>query len=437
MEWWIALLLIFGGLFLLMASGMHIAFCFMLVNIVWAFILWGGEVGLLQLGLSIYDSVTTFAILPLPLFVLMGEVMFHSGMGVCMLDVLDKWLGRLPGRLSLIAVGGGTLLSTLSGASMASTAVLGSVLVPEMEKRGYEKPMSLGPILGSGGLSIMIPPSGLAVLLAALGKISIGGLLIAIIIPGILMAILYASYILIRCQLQPSIAPIYEVEPTPLYIRIRDTAKFVLPLGLIVFLVTGVIFLGIATPSEAAATGTMGCFILAAIYGKLNWEVIKKSIGTTIHITVMLLIIIIGAIAFSQILAFSGATRGLLEIVESLSIAPLMIVASMQFVILILGCVMDPVAIMMITLPIFMPIIRALGFDPLWFGAVFLLNAEMAEVTPPFGLLLFVMKGVAPPDTTIGDIYKAGLPFLGCDAVVMALMLAFPAIVLWLPGIVR
>ncbi len=431
------LLVILGTLVFLMVTGMPVAFCFMLVNVLGAFLFWGGEVGLVQLTLSFFASGTTFALLPLPLFILMGEVMFHSGIAPRMINALDKWLGRLPGRLGLLAVGGGTLFATLSGASMASVAMLGSVLVPEMENRGYKKPISLGPILGSGGLAVMIPPSALAVLLGAIGEISIGKILIAIIIPGLLMSLFYVIYIIVRCQLQPSVAPAYEIIHTPLSDKLMGTVRYILPLGTIIFLVTGIIFLGVATPTEAAAAGTLGSFILAAAYRRLNWEVIKKALSGATYITGMMFMIIVGAKAFAQILAFTGVSNGLLEFTVGLSVSPLFTIIAIQIVVLFLGCFMDPVAIMMITLPIFVPVIHALGFDPVWFGVVMLLNLEMALITPPYGISLFVMKGVAPPDTTMGDIYKASLPFVGCNLIIMTLLISFPALVLWLPGVMR
>jgi tripartite ATP-independent transporter DctM subunit len=420
-----------------MATAMPVAICFMFINMVGMFVFFGGAAGLEQLIVSIYTSLTTFLLLPVALFILMGEVMFHSGIATLLIETVDKWLGRLPGRLGLLAVSAGTALSTLTGTSLASTAMLGSVLVPEMERQGYKKPMSLGPILGSGGLAMMIPPSALAVLCGAIGEISIGRILIAIIIPGLLMAGLYAAYIVIRCWLQPSIAPAYVVQPTPLSEKLVATVKHILPLGFIVFLVIGVIFLGVATPSEAAATGAIGTCILACAYGRLNLEVMKKTTASTLSITGMLFLIMAGARAFSQILSYSGASRGLSEIATGLSVAPIVIVIAMQLIILFLGGFMDVVAIMMITLPTFVPVILTLGFDPVWFAVIFLLNIEMAGTSPPFGLGLFVMKGVAPPDTTMGDIYRAALPFLGCDLIAMALIMAFPELALWLPRLMH
>ncbi len=420
----------------MMASGMPVAFCFLLVNIVGMFLFFGGAIGLRQLTLSISNSMTSFTLLPLPLFILMGEVIFQSGIAPDMIDALDKWMGRLTGRLSLLSVGAGTLFSTLTGTSMASVAMLGSTLVPEMERRGYKKPMSLGPILGSGGLAIMVPPSGLAVFIGAVGLISIGGILMAIIIPGLLMAALYGTYIILRCRLQPDLAPSYRVPSVPFSEKITAVAKHVLPVGIIVFLVVGVILLGVATPSQAAATGALGCFLLATAYGRLNWEMVKKSLGGTMQIAGMILLIIVGAKAFSQILARSGASSGFVEFILGLPLSPILILVAMQIVVLIMGAFVEQGSIIMVCLPLFMPVVYVLGFDPVWFAVIFLLNLEMATTTPPFGLCLFAMKGVAPPDTTMGDIYRAALPFLYCDAIAMALIIAFPSIALWLPSLI-
>jgi len=437
MDWPLLLFFVLGGLILLLCMGVPVAFAFTLVNILGAFLFWGGEVGLGQLILSIYDSVTKFTLLPIVMFIMMGEVMFHSGIGIRMIDALDKWIGRLPGRLGLMAVVAGALFSTMSGSSIGTTGMLGTVLVPEMEKKGYQKPMSVGPILGSGGLAIMIPPSGFGVILAVLANISLGDLLIGILIPGLTMALLYSGYIVIRCWLQPFLAPAYDLPPIPLSQKITLSLKYVLPLGSIIFLVLGLIFLGVATPSESAALGALGTFSLAAVYRRLNWDVIKKSVSGTVKISAMVLMIVTGSTAYSQIFAFTGISKGLVQFVLEFSPSPILVVVSMLFVTSILGTFMEVVSIMMITIPIFMPIINALGFDPVWFGAIILLTFEMAQTTPPFGVLLFVMKGVAPSDTTVGDCIRAAVPFLLLDLVVIVLMMMFPQITLWLPNIMR
>jgi tripartite ATP-independent transporter DctM subunit len=435
MEWWMTLILIFAGLMVLFLIGVPVAFSFLFVNIIGVYLFWGGEAGFSQLIRSIYRSVSTFALLPVPLFVLMGEIMFRSGIAPKMMDTLDKWLGRIPGRLSLLAIGGGTLFATLSGSAMAGCAMLGSVLVPEMEKRGYKKSMSIGPILGSGGLAIMIPPSALGVLLASLSRISVGGMLVAIILPGVLMAALYSGYVIMRALLQPELAPPYDVHPVPFGEKVVLTCKYVVPLGGIIFLVIGLMFLGIATPTESAALGALGCFVLVFIYKGWDWKAISSSISSTLKITVMMFMIMTGAMAFSQILAFTGASSGLVKLASSLNSPPIVIVIFMQIVLFFMGTFMEPLTIMMVTLPVYMPIIKSLGYDPLWFGAIMLLNMEMATTTPPFGLVLFVMKGVASEDTTMGDIYKAGLPFLACDAIAMALIMVFPSLALFLPSL--
>jgi tripartite ATP-independent transporter DctM subunit len=409
----------------------------MFINLIGMYIFFGGLAGLEHLITSIYTSLNSFILLPVPLFILMGEVMFHSGIAPVLIETLDKWLGRLPGRLSLLAVAVGTLFSTLTGTSLASVAMLGSVLVPEMEKKGYKKSMSLGPILGSGGLAMMIPPSALAVLCGAIAEISIVKILMAIIIPGLLMAAIYAAYIITRCAFQPSLAPSYKVTPVPLSEKIMTTVKYVVPQGLVVFLVIGVIFLGVATPSEAAATGSIGTLILAISYRRFNRDILMKSITGTLSVTGMLFLIIAGATAFSQILAFSGASAGLTEFATELPVPPIFIIIAMQVVILFLGGFMDVVSIMMITLPIFVPVIISLGFDPVWFAVIFLINIEMAGISPPFGMSLFVMKGVATADTTMMDIYRAAIPFLGLSLIAMALVMAFPFLALWMPALMR
>lgn len=435
MEWWLALLFIFGGLLVLMATKMPIVFCFMTINVIGMYIFLGGQAGLEQLTLSMFDSVTTFLLLPLPLFILMGEVMYYSGVAPLMIDAIDKWLGRLPGRLSLLGVAAGTVFATLTGAEMASAAMLGTMLIPEMEKRGYKKPMTVGPIMASGGLAIMIPPSGLAVLLGAIGEISIGKILIAIIVPGFIMAALYSTYIIGRSWLQPQLAPAYEIRSIPIQEKMFAAARYILPIGLVIFLVLGVILLGIATPTEAAATGAIGAFILAAAYRKLNWQMSKSAMFSALQVAAMILMILTGARAYGQVLAASGASRAILEFLIHLDVSAIFVLILMQAVVLVMGMFMDPVAIMMIALPIFMPVVEALGFDPVWFAVTVLLAIEIGTRSPPFGTILFVMKGVVPPNYNTKDIYLATTPFILLDLLVMALLIAIPQIALWLPGL--
>ena len=315
--------------------------------------------------------------------------------------------------------------------------MMGTLLIPEMKKRGYGKEMTIGPILGAGGLAMIIPPSSLAILLAAIAGISIGKLLIGGMIPGLIMAFLYAAYIVVRCWAQPSIAPAYDVERVLIRIKLRDTLYYVVPLGFIIFLVLVCIFLGWTTPTESAVLGAMGSIVLAACYRKLSIDILNKSVMSTIRLAAAILMILTGAITFGQILAFSGVTRELAAYISGLPLPPIMIVVCMQISLLFIGTFMDTGSMVMVTMPIFMPIIQALGIDPVWFGVVVLLNMEMSSVTPPIGMMLFVMKGVAPKGTTMADVYKAGLPFLVCDLIAMALIMVFPALVMWLPNMMR
>jgi tripartite ATP-independent transporter DctM subunit len=434
MEWWLILIIIFGGLLFLMMTGLPVAFCFLLICLAGTYLLWGGSSGIEQLILSLQNSVTSFILLPIPLFILMGDVMFHSGIAPKMISVLDQWLGRIPGRLSLLAVGSGTLLSVLTGTSMATVAILGSALVPEMDKKGYSREMSLGPILGSGGLAIMIPPSGLAVLVATLSEISVAKFLIAIIMPGLLLAVVCAGYIMVRCGFQPSLAPPYKVTQISLKNKLFDTVRYIFPIGIVIFLVIGVILLGLATPTEAAATGAIGCFILAAVYGKLNWPMVRNATRASLNSTGMMFLIIAGSTAFSQILAFSGASKGLVDMATSLTVSPLLIIIAMQIVVFILGMFLGAIPIIMICLPIFIPLVSAMDFNVMWFCVIFLMNLEISPITPPFGLSLFVMQA-AVPDAKMGDIWRSSIPFIIAALFAMILVIFIPAIALWLPSV--
>jgi tripartite ATP-independent transporter DctM subunit len=437
MEWWLIFSILIGALLILMATGLPVAFCFLIINLVGAVVLWGGEAGLQNLVTSMYRSVTNFSLLPLVLFIFMGEVLAHSGMALRMIDCLDKWMGKVRARLSLLAVAGGVVIGALSGSTPGAAAILGEVLAPEMKKRGYKQPMVLGPIIGSAGLAVIIPPSGLCVFLATLANISVGSLLIAGIIPGLIMAVLYATYIIGRCRIDPSLAPSYTAPYVSLGAKFLDLIRNVLPLGIIIFAVTGFILIGFTTPSEAGAWGAASSFILAACYGGVNSEMIRKSFAGTLNISVMMFMIFLGASAYSQIMAFSGATGSLVRFATSIPVSPIFIIVITQLVVLFLGMFMGQTAIMMITLPVFMPIVKALGFSDIWFGMIMLINLEIANRTPPFGFLLFAIKGVMPIETKMSAIYKAAIPYIICDLMVMGLIFVFPSLAIWLPKVIR
>ena len=435
MEWQVAVLIVFGSLVVLMMTGMPIAICFMFINIVGAVLVLGYPAGLDYLIQSMWSSLATFTIAPVPLFVLMGELMFHSGLGGDVVKIVDQWLGRLPGRGSLIAVGSGVILAALTGVSIASVSILGAVLLPQMEKQGYDKSMIFGPILAGGGLAVLIPPSGLAVLLAAIGEISVGKILLAIIGPGLLLAALYTAYIIIRCVINPSLAPRYEAPKVSMSEKLLHLAKNILPVAAIIFSVIGFMVLGIATPEEAAASGAIATLVVAVIQGRMNWLVLKKTILGSLRITGMIFLIIAGARGFSQVLAYVGATQAMAQFVLQLPVHPLVIMGIMQVVLLILGCFMDSAAIILLTMPIFVPAIISLGFDPVWFGAISVLNIEVGLITPPFGVALYTMKAVAPSKYTMSDVINSAVPFIFLQVFAIGLCMIFPSIPLWLPGL--
>jgi tripartite ATP-independent transporter DctM subunit len=270
-----------------------------------------------------------------------------------------------------------------------------------------------------------------------LAGISVGKILIGIILPDLALTGILAIYVILRCLLQPSLVPAYEITPVPLSKKLANAARYVLPIGFIIFLVSGLIFVGAATPSEAAAAGSMGCFILAAVYGKLNWEVVKKSVLSSLAVSVMVFMIMTGSKAFSQILAFSGATRELVKLVTGLDVDPFLVLVGMQIVLLFLGMLIDAISIIMVTIPLFMPIVHALGFNPVWFAVIFMLNMEIAGVSPPFGMILFTMKSVAPPGTTTKEIYAGAFPIIICELIAMLLIMFVPPLSLWLPNLMR
>jgi len=435
MEWWMVLGSFILALLLVLASGFPIAFGFLMIDLLGALI-FIGPMGLQQMTLQVFSSLATFTLTPIPLFILMGELMFHSGIANNTIDVIDKWLGRLPGRLSLLAAGTGVLFAALSGSTLANTAMLGTVLLPEMRRRGYHVSMAVGPIIGVGGLAMLIPPSSLAVVLASIGHISVSKILVGGVIPGLLLGTLIAAYIIVRCWLNPSLAPRYEVAPANFREKITGLVKYVLPLGFIIFMVLGLMLLGIATPTEAASSGTIATILVTLFYRRLTWKMIKASVIGTLEISIMVLMIVAASNTFSSLLAYTGATRGLLAVVENLSVPPLVILICMQLVVFVMGTFMETISIMMICMPIFMPIVKMLGFDPVWFGVIMLINFETGFITPPFGMLLFVMKGVAT-ELSIKEICYAAAPFIVIEIVAMTMIIAWPQLVLWLPSFVQ
>ncbi len=435
MEWWLIISLLFGSMVFMLLTNLPIAFAFLVVNIVAAYFFLGGIPGLIAVVTGVFSSITTFTLLPVPFFILMGELIFHSGLGLNAVNVLDKWLGNFRGRLSILAIIMGVIIGALSGSTIATCALLGTILLPDMLKRGYSKNMSLGPLMGVGTVDALIPPNALTVVLASLANIDVGQLLMAGIPAGLIMSALYFVYVVLWVRIKPEEAPMYDVPHIPLKEKVLVTLKDLVPLGFIIFMVLGFIFLGVATPTEAAATGTLGSFILALIYRHLNWEVIKKSVMGTVKVTVMIFMIVIVSTTYGQILAFTGAAAGMTSFITKLSIPPIVILIGMLIIVLILGCFMETVAIMMITIPIYMPVVNAFHYNPIWFGVLMLIALETGLITPPFGVTLFVMKGVAPPEITMADIWKAVTPYVIVDILCIVLVLVMPFLATVIPSL--
>ena len=437
MEWYAAAAVLIGLIIGMMALGVPVAVAFMATNMIGTLVFIGGLAGMTQVVDNSTALITTFQLVPVPLFILMGSLFFYSGLAVRVFDALDKLFGRLPGRLCYLTVAGGATFSTMTGSSMANTAMLGSLMVPEMQRRGYNWRMSLGPILGTGGLAMIIPPSNLGVLLASVASIDVGRLLVSGVVPGFLLALLYSGMIFTQVKLNPGSAPSYDVERSTARQKIRSVVVDILPMSLVVFMVIGSIIFGIATPSEASAFGVLGVLVLAAAFRLLTKEAIRKSLESTIKVGGMVFFIIINSSVFSQLVAYSGASSGLLGWVTSFELSTVAMLLCMFTVLLLLGMFMDPVSMILISVPIFVPIVSYLKIDLVWFGLFTLLALEMSQTTPPFGLLLYIMLGVAPRGTTLFQVARAAFPFLICDAILIALLIMFPAIALYLPNLMR
>ncbi len=437
MEWYFALAFLLSLILLFMAIGTPIALAFLAANVIGAWHFMGGQTGILQMLNNGFGALSSFNLVPIPLFLLMGELFFRTGLGMKMFNAVDQLMGKLPGRLSYVTVVGGTAFSTLSGSSMGSTALMGSLLVPEMERRGYKKKMAIGPILGTGGLAIIIPPSALAVLLATLAKVDIGALLIAGILPGLTLAGFYIATIFIQTKLDPEAAPVYELEPVPLSAKLKLIVTDILPMLSVMVIIVAMMLMGFATPSEAAAFGALGVIILAFIFRCMTWAAFKLSVTGALKVTLMAYLIVFGSATFSQLLGFSGASGGLIGWATSFDLSPILMLLAMFAVLLVLGTFMEQISIMMLTVPIFFPLAQALGFDLVWFGIVVLLALEISFSTPPLGLLLFVMKGVAPAGTTMSEIYSAAIPYILCSMLLVAVLIVFPGLATWLPSMLQ
>ncbi|MFO7599052.1 MAG: TRAP transporter large permease subunit [Candidatus Desulfacyla sp.] len=423
---------LFGGMFLLLASGLPVAFVLGGLATVFTSIFWGPE-SLFIIVARTYSMMSTTTLVAAPLFVLMATVLERSGVAEDLFDMMYRWSGGVKGGLAVGTVFACTLIAAMSGIASTGVVVMGVMALPAMLKRGYDKRIATGCILAGGVLGPLIPPSIALVLYGTIAQVSIGGLFAGGMVAGLLCSCLIIGYILIRCYLNPSLGP-----PIPLEERSDWGAKIASLKGVILplFLITtvlGSIYTGIATPTEAAAVGAFGAFVCSAIHGRLNWQLIKSVAYSTIRVQGFMMWILFTAQAFAAVYMGLGASRMVIRLVETYEIGWWAMLISIQVVWFLLGLVIDAWSILMITLPILLPILPLYGFDPLWLGVLYAINTQTGYLTPPFGTMLFMMKGIAPKEVTMNDIYGSIMPFVLTQLTCLALCIVFPELVTWFP----
>jgi tripartite ATP-independent transporter DctM subunit len=435
MSWEAAAWLMLGGSTLLMFVGLPVAFSFLVINLLGAWLFLGGEPGLTQLARNSVVSVASFSLTPIPLFILMGEVLFHTGLAVKVIDGVERLIRQVPGRLAVVAVVAGTVFSAISGSTIATTAMLGSLMLPVMLARSYHPTMAAGPIMAIGAVDMLIPPSALTVLLGSLSGISISKLLIGGVLPGLLLSLAFVTFIVVRVSLNPALAPATPFVEYRGWQRFRPFVQYVVPLVSIFAVVVASMSAGWATPTESAAIGAFATMVLAALYRSLSIQNLLKALRGTAAISGMILFIIVGATTFSQVLSFSGASNGLVEMIAGTGLSPMAVIALMLLLLVFLGLFVEQVSMMLITLPIYMPLVQKYGVDPVWFGVLFLICMQLGLLLPPHGLLLMTMKSVAPPQVRMTHIFQAVVPYIAMSLLVLALVFFVPAVAVWLPKV--
>ncbi len=428
---WVLLAGIFFGLTL----GLPMAFTLGSASVIVAFIFIGPQ-SLAYVATNTYGYMRMLILIAMPLFVLMACVLERCGVADDLYAAMHQWLGGLRGGLAIGTTLICTIVAAMSGVTTTGVVTMGLIALPIMLKRGYSKSIAIGPILAGGSLGILIPPSISFIVYGMLTKVSIGRLFAGGIIPGLILSFLYISYIGIRCFLQPQLGPTLPKEERGSFRqKITLSRGLILPILLIIG-VLGSIFLGIASPTEAASIGAAGAIICAAIHRKLTWRLVKEASYRTVAVNGLIMWILVGAFCFSSVFIKTGGPAMVKELVLGLELAPFYVVLMMMVIYFIMGCFVDELTIIMITCPIFIPILNELGFSLLWFGVLWMVNMQMAYLTPPFGFTLFYMKGVAPKGVTMGDIYRSIIPFIPLQCIGLLLVMFYPQLALWLPDVV-
>lgn len=436
MEWYTTLIFGIVILFALFLSGAPIFLAFLGAILVGVYIVIG-PAGFPMFANSVLDTVNTTSLASIPLFILMGELLFRSGTMDVLFDSIDKLVGKVKGRQYVLVVVLSAVFGALSGVAMAVAAMLGRAIMPGMQARGYDKSIAAGLIIGGASLAPIIPPSLLAIIVGSLAEVSIAKLLIAGVIPGLLIGGIFLAYVFIRIMINSALAPSnLTTERAEVTINQKVIALFrTLPFLIVIFSVMGFIMLGIATPSESAATGVVGSLLTAAIYRKLTLNMIWSSLLASVTVSSMILAIMAMSKMFTQLLAFTGATSELVALVTNLEYSPIIMLLIMLAVPFVLCMFIDTIAVILLTIPIYQPVVNTLEFDPVWFWLLFLVNITLGAITPPFGYTLFAFKAVVQ-DMTIGQVYRATWPFVGLFLLGIAMIIIFPAIATWLPNVV-
>ena len=423
--------ILFGGMALLLFFGVPAAFAIGGLSVILTLWLCGTK-GLYTVATTAYGQITGMTLMAIPMFVLMANILVHSGIADRLFQALSYWLSGIRGSLAIVSVLVCTALAMCGGFG-PGIITMSIIAIPAMLKRNYNKSLALGSVMAGGVLGDIIPPSIIMIIFAFITRLSVGKLFMAGIVPGFLLASSYVLYIFIRCRLQPELAP-RVAEDVTWKMRWVSLKEVILP-ALLVVIVLGTIFLGIATPTEAAGVGALGAVICCFINRSFNWKMIRESCLETMKITGLVLWILIAATLFGVFYTSVGAQKFILDIVLTLPVSPWLVLAGMQIILIILGMFMDDFAIVIIAAPVFFPIAVSLGFDPIWFAIVFIINMEIAYLTPPFGWALIMVKSVAPPEITTAHIWRSVPPFLAIKFFIWTMVIIFPQLALWLPGI--
>ena len=436
MDWGVTLSLAIVLILFLFATGMPIFVAFLVVNVGGVALLFGST-GFGMFTNSLYNTVTQDSLMAIPLFILMGEVLFRSNAVEILIDSIDKMVGNLRGRHYFLVTALSTVFGALSGSAVAVSAMLGRSVMPIMLERGYDQRLSIGAILGGASLAPIIPPSLLVIMIGSMVDTSIAKLLIAGILPGVMLALMMVAYNYIRIVRNPGLEPprAAVASPRPSARELGLALVRTLPFFVVIFSVMGLILLGVATPNESAATGVVGALIAAAIFRKLSLKMFAQAVLGTAAVSTMIMIIIACSMFFGQLLSFTGASSGLIKLAADLGLPAGWTFLVLMLIPFFLCMFIDLFAVMLIAIPIYDPLLSVYQFDSVWFWTLFLINMTLGSMTPPFGYTIFSLKGAAP-ELPMDDVYAGAWPMVGLFVLGMAIMYFIPSIVTLLPSFV-